>query len=516
MEEAKGSTETIRGKVHYIQIDADEFEEEFDRIVSAIGDKHVVRAIGTPCTYIHAVDEELRGITITVDPDTPVNRSLLRPTLCTGTSEYALTVLEDGKSKITRKALRDCTAAFNACVSEAITDRDSCFDVLSEKAHDWEPCLGRDCVDAIRTARYKDLAQKRYHWRLFVTSGLDYAAEKLIQYAIEQEWTISKFYHSVEYQRLMRAASFNRNRIAYAATLSLNLQLTAHKYEAAMTASKVDYLVPIASSLHNTIIKKDLGESGGGVLYSVHIDTYPLSAYHRIPFMRTDTQLVKVFEPDGNAGKRSWRNHYADSFPSSCGMKNYSELRRMMTNWEAKEAYGNEHCDKRWESVVPYNLWSIDDSNKSFTSIEMGLRDMGLAGQWKQTDMEVVMLKIASMKEEHLTAFELLKTTASKQGKVLVPIRSNVFRGGDGYKGLWHVYTMQDPPPASILADYPVPGYVAIEKKYLIRIARANEEITDVYHEFEEGADSDSAEGESTSEEYSSDSGDDENIELDY
>lgn len=114
-----------------------------------------------------------------------------------------------------------------------------------------------------------------------------------------------------------------------------------------------------------------------------------------------------------------------------------------------------------------------------------------------------------------MTAFELLKTTASKQGKVLVPIRSNVFRGSTEYKGLWHVYTVQDPPPASILADYPVPGYVAIDKKYLIRIARANEEITDFYLE-EESNGVESDHGSSSSSEYSSNGSDDENIDLDY
>ena len=486
--------EEVRGKVHYIQVDADEFCDECERMKEEIGDDFVVRIIATPTTYIHAVNEDLRGITVLVVPDTPVSRTLIRDTLCTGTSEYDLSTMEDG-SEIDLEKLRSLNFSFNSCVTERcpINNR---FKIFSNESHNWDPTLGDDCVDAIRIAREYDSIKRSYRWKLFVTSGMDYAASELISYAIQEKWSIQQLYESENYKRLLHAANTNRNRVAFAAASSLDLRMPRSKYEMSMTAEKVNYFVPTFSSLHNTIIEKDLGKDNGGKVYALHIETYPLQAYERIPFMRGDVQMVTIFEPNGGVGKRSWNNKYASSFPSSCGLKNHEELRGILSNWDPEEAHGDQNCDKQWESVVGYNLHSMNDVHKPWQRIEPGLHEMGLNNHWKRTVLEVVMLKTASMQEERLTAFELLKTT-SINGRIRVPIRSSVFRGGNGYKGLWDVFTIQDPPPASILSEYVVPGYLDIEQKYLIRIAYANGEITQVYQTDYESESEDGSESES-------------------
>lgn len=487
--------------MQYIYVRADDFEEDCEQLLESIGDENVVRIIATPSTYVHAVDEELSGITVLVIASTPVSRSLLRPTLCTGTSEFDLTTMEDG-SAISMEKLRQSTFAFNACVREKCSEKDG-FHILLDKPQDWEPTLGRDCVDAIRITRQYVHAERRYRWKLFVTSGLDYAASELLEAAIDRGWSIQQLYRSQEYIRLCKAAAANRNRIAYAAAVSLGLSIPRSKYEPSMTASRVHYFAPTFSSLHHTIIEKDFGPDDGGLIYAVHIETYPLHAYQRLPFMRSGEMMMVVFEPKGNVGKRSWQNKYANSFPSGCGFRAHSDLRAAVEKWNPESAYGDDHCEKRWESMVSFNLYSMNDVYKPWQHIQSGLEAMGMTAHWKYTEMEVVMLKIASMKEEKLTAFELLKTK-TVGGRVRVPIYSNVFRGGANYKGLWDVYSLQDPPPAAILSEYSIPGYVDIDVKYVVRIAVANREmIEESYESSDHSSSSSSSPSESDCDAYS-------------
>lgn len=482
----------IRGKVHYVHAHVDEFEDSCEQLIESIGDEHVVRLILTPSTYRHpSKEDELRGFTLLLLPDTPVSSTYLRNTLGTGTSEYELSTMADG-SEITVERLhsRECSIAFNSCVRDCSEAHFRLF----EKNAAWEPVLGTDCVDEICVVREYQHTSRRFHWRLFVTAGLQYAADELLDCAVEEEWNIQTLYRSSEYSRLMRAASINRNRIAYAAAHSLGLAMSSSMREQALTPDPVDYCRPAFSSLHHTLVEKQLEDKL--LVYAVHVDTFPLHAYHRIPIRVPSLQMITVLEPDGEAGRASWKNAYANSFPSSCGMKRFEDLLGVMSGWDPSSAYGNGHCSKHWGSMVPYNLYNIDEAYKPWDRLQPGLQQMGLNNHWRQRAMEVVMIKSASMDEERLTAFELLRTVDA-EGFIRVPIHCQVFRGGSDYKGLWHVYELTDPPPAELLKRYTVPGYVYLHESYVRRVAYYNDEVSELYtqEEAEDGYTSSSSSG---------------------
>jgi len=165
-----------------------------------------------------------------------------------------------------------------------------------------------------------------------------------------------------------------------------------------------------------------------------------------------------------------------NSFPHSTGYMGHAELRRMIETYSPRDAYGNEHCEKCWQSPIPYNLTTHDRAHRSWREVEPGLRTMGMTTNWKATQVEIVMSKVASMDENRLTAFELLNTYDAETHLIRVPINSNLFAGGDGYKSFWRVYTKQDPPPENCISCS-MPGYVEVHRSMILRIAIANQEV---------------------------------------
>lgn len=469
-----GGGEVIQGKVHYVHVPVDHFEEDCADLINAIGDQYVVRLIVTPSAYIHPTREELRGITLSVLPDTPVKRCYLRHTLGTGTSVYKIGSMSDGSEIMTERLhTRESKIAFNSCVSDACSE-DRRFRIFDKSACNWEPELGADCVDEICVVREYQQMRRSYSWYITVTSGLGYAAEELLEYAEKERWTIQQLYRSPEYGRLMRAASLNRNRVAVSSAHALGVLLPSYGRERCLTLEPVDHCTPLYSSVHHTIVEKELENKV--LLYAVHMDTFPLHACYHVPLRVPSLQIITVLEPDGEQGRASWKNQHANSFPATCGLKHFDDIHTTMSHWNPDTAYGDDKCSKHWASMVPYNLYNVDDAYKPWDKLQPGLQAMGLNNHWKQRVMEVVMIKTASMEEECLTAFELLRTV-NTDGFIRVPIHCQVFRGGPKYRGLWHVYKNSDPPPAELLQKYTIPGVVYLHETYVRRIAYFNEEI---------------------------------------
>lgn len=466
----------VVNKVHYVGTAKDEYETCCNGLVKTVGVDNVYALIVTPCTYAHAVTEELRGVTVVVAKDTLVSRDLVRTTLETGTSEYVLTTMED-ESTITREKLLENKYAFDSCVPDMCCE-DSKFCIFEKSLYDWEPNLGSDWVDAIRVGRIYNNETSEYEWIMLVTSGLDYAAEELVEHAITNKWTMERFYNSEEYRHFKHACDINRDRVAYLAARSLQLKLYSSTYERTMTESNVHSLKSRFSSIHNTIVKRDLGVEGGGVAYAVHIETYPLHSYSRIPFIRGDRQMITILEPlSGRTARESWKNEYANSFPSGSGYKSHKHLRTIVEKWRPDNVHGDERCRKSWSSPIEYNLATMEEAYKRWSDVEPGLTKMGLSSHWKRTHVEVVLLKNASMNEDRLTAFELLQTYDRKSHLIRVPIRSNIFAGGNGYKSFWRVYTRQDERPDQVVHWGGMPMYVEVHRKYILRIAVTNGEV---------------------------------------
>lgn len=476
-------------KVHTIGVKADEFKRECDELIKAVGKENVYALFITPCTYTHAVNTRLRGITVVVREDTPISHDVLYTTLGTGTSAYELNGMADG-SEIDLSRLRGRIHVFNACAPDSCSpeSRFRLFNYLEtgevEVAglHNWEASLGTDWADKIEIARIYNTEKRGYSWVMFVTSGLEYSAEELINYAEKKGWTFQKFYKSMEYKHFMRACAVNRNRLAYAAAKSLDLYLVNSTYERSITLNDVNCLRPRYSSIHHTIVEKNLGKDAGGIAYAVHIETYPLHCYKRICFRRGDTEMMMTLAPrSGNQGRDSWRNEYANSFPHNCGYRSHEQLRSMMEKRTTESVYGDEHCMKRWKSPIPYNLATIREANRPYSDVEDGLARMGMGPNWEIQMYEVVMMKVASMDEYRLTAFELLHTYDRETKLIRVPIRSKIFAGGDDYTSFWYVYNRQDPPPHEMFKYSGMPMYVEAHRDFIRRVAIANGEIDETY-----------------------------------
>ena len=461
-----------------------ELDNTAQELVKAVGKQFVRALIMTPCSYVQPGTEELRGITILLSSDTPVSKELIRSTLGSGTAVYELDTMADN-SKIEPEKLWKRKLLFNACTPDrAATDtlEFQLLPVTTQSTVDWVPCLGRDLTSAVRVCRQHDAETRSYKWRLLVTAGLESAAEQLLQYSLRQGQTVAELYESQEYSQLLEVAAVNRDRVAYAAAKALGLRLLHAVHEETLTSSPVHSLKPLSSCLHNSIVYVDMGSEAGGPTYTLHLDTYPLHLYQEIAFMRSDKQLVLLLSPQPGLGS-NWRNQFANTFPQGCGLQDTTALRQRVTPaWRSERAHGDKDCQKCWQGALSYNLAAIDEANQSWQDIEPDLHQLGYGPNWATSRLEVVLLKTAGPDEDKITAQELLASYDPATHKVRVPIQSKLFAGGDGYTGFWRVYdSAQDPPASALVQDNEVPGYISIPREMLLRIARANHEVSDEY-----------------------------------